>query len=175
MSALAITYHEAVAHNACDDALEAMRDSDIIGGDWGTYGREKPILLTDIWDEIGETNMWWALSAAHPRTFELLVSDLAAHVHHNFDRVFPGDTRPRDAIGVVRAARAAGAADWAAGAAEWAARAAEWAADWAARAAEAPATESAWQTEHIRAVLNGERNPGEVAITYADTKETANA
>ena len=156
---LTITYHQAVKAGACRGSLDRMRDSDIIGGDWGTFGRDTPIPLTAVWDVLGEADMWWALWAADKRTSRLLASDFAAHVHRFFDCVRPDDTRPRDAISVARAWDAAEAAAWdAAGAA---AGAAAGDAAWDA----ARYLERQWQIDHLRAVLNGERAAGEVEIT----------
>lgn len=61
MTALTITYHQAVKAGACHESLNLMRDSDYIGGDWGRFGRETPIPLTTVWDVLGEADMWWAL------------------------------------------------------------------------------------------------------------------
>ena len=153
--AITITYHQAVKAGACHESLDKMCDSDYIGGDWGRFGRETPIPLTTVWDVLGEADMWWALHVVDKTTSRLLSSDFAAHVHRFFDRVRPSDTRPRDAISVARAGAAAWDAAWdAAGAA---------AGDAAGDAARD--LERQWQTDHIRAVLNGERTAGEVEIT----------
>ncbi len=201
MTALTITYHQAVKANACGEALDKMRGSDHIGGDWGRFGRDTPIPVQAVWDVLGEEDMWWALWAVDRTTYRLLTSDFAAHVHKFFDRERPEDERPRDAIRVTRAGDAARDAAWgAAWAAAWAAawdaagdaaRGAAWAAAWAAArvaaedaaraavgdaarvAAEdaARAAERDWQTQHIRAVLRGAKQPGRVQITMHKPEE----
>ena len=159
MTAITITYHQAVHGGACGESLDRMRASVHVGGDWGAFGRETPIPLTTVWDVLGEADMWWALHVVDKTTSRLLASDFAAHVHRFFDRVRPSDTRPRDAISVARAGDAA----WdAAGDAAWAAAGD---AAWAAAGAAAGDIERRWQTDHVRAVLTGERPAGEVEIT----------
>ncbi len=95
---------------------------------------------------IPAEDRWWA--ALHEplltqRQMRLLAADVAEHVVHYYEEVYPGDERPRAAIDAARqlsdAARAA-----ASDAASDAARAAAWAAAWAANAARAAACAAAW-------------------------------
>ena len=170
---LTITYHEAVKAGACRGSLDLMCASDIIGGDWGRFGRERDIPLTTVLDVLGLDDLLWALRVADRRLCRLVASDFAAHVHWVWAEWAPDDDRVSASIRATRrAAEAAEAAEaavdaraaeaaWAAEAAEAAvdARAAEaawaaWAA-WAARAAEdawaARAAEAAWAAEAARA------------------------
>ncbi len=188
---LTITYRQAVHAGACQESRNRMCDSDIIGGDWGTFGRDTPIPLTAVLDVLGLDDLLWALHATDRSLCQLVASDFAAHVHWVWaewapddDRVSasiratrraaraPGAARAAEYAGATRAAEYAGAAG-AAGAA-WAALAALAAeasrAAWAAEDARSEylcgaGEERAWQIDHVRAVLSGGREPGHVPVT----------
>ena len=116
----------------------------------GIKGDDTPIPLTVVLALNGLDDTLWALQAVLPqeaserdRISVLFAADCGEHVLHIFERMYPDDPRPRQAIEEARrlsigqAAPSELAAAWdvasnAAGAARDAARAAAWAAGWAA-------------------------------------------
>ena len=161
---LSLTYADLKALNPCADSLK--RVSKLMGGarKWGSkkinaaQAREYGVALEDI--------VWVAATIAYAdrdmeRRIRLWLADCAAHVLHFYEKSYPNDVRPRDAIITSRAyARSeTGAVAWAAAstAARAAARAAvRAAASEAARAAVSEAANAAAWAEAWTAAKNTE-------------------
>ena len=174
------TFAKLHAASACVDRYKHLAKA--LGG-ITKYGRNKPITLLQILDANGLNDALWALCACDDsdKFARLLACDFAKHVLPIFEREYPDDKRPREAIAVARryangqatdnelaVARAAawdavgaavGAAAWAAA---WAAAgAAAWAAAWDAAGAAAGAAawdaaraaEQKWQEQRLRAAI----------------------
>ena len=96
-------------------------------------------------------------------TQRLFASDCAEHVLPFFEKLYPNDKRPREAIQAARelisAASAAASASWSAtasaGSAAWSARSAAWSAAASAAASAGSAAEKAWQTKKLMQYLKG--------------------
>jgi hypothetical protein len=120
-----------------------------------------------------EDRLWVAIQALNKKDRRLFACDCAEHVLPIYEKHYPDDSRPREAIEVARRfargkatqkeLRVAGAAAWAAAdAADAAAEAAAWAADaaeavayttCAAAEAAAWAVEREWQLERVKCYL----------------------
>jgi len=78
------------------------------------YGRDTPIPLVYILDEMGWDDALWSLRATlEPcdKQARLLACDFAEHVLPLFEAVFPKDGRPRAAIATARRFAAGGATE----------------------------------------------------------------
>ncbi len=118
-----------------------------------TYGRDTPIPLVRVLDDMGLADTLWALGATIEPAKNLLIEfacRCAEHVLANFEALYPTDKRPRQAIEAARlyligeSTAAESAAKSAAWSAESAARSAAWSAESAARSAESAARSAAW-------------------------------
>ena len=152
------TFNLAKQANACDTSK--MRAA--LGEDWAD---DAPIPLTLVIEHSGIADAIWALRCTvepSERLARLFACDCAERVLDLFERQFPDDARPRQAIETARRfamgeasaeelARAAEAAR--ADVARAAASAAAWSAAWSARVA---AWEAAWSA--ARAARKDERN-----------------
>mgnify|MGYP000397317750 FL=1 len=114
---------------------------------------DEPLPVLTVLESNGVDDALWVLDNAvgNQRICRLFAADCAERVLHIFESAMPGDTRPREAISVVRnpnsdAAARAAARDAAGAAARDAARAAAWAAAGAAAwdAAGDAARDAAW-------------------------------
>jgi hypothetical protein len=117
----------------------------------------EPINLITILDTLNIEDALWALRATQQncdKVARLIAADFAEEVLPIWNKHYPSDNRPSEAIKAARdfangliteeQRAAAGAAAWAAGAAAWAAGAAAGAAAWAAGAAAGAAGAAAW-------------------------------
>jgi hypothetical protein len=180
------TFRLAKDANACETRYRLFAKS--VGG-VTSYGRDKPITLTDVLDVCGSNDTLWCLKHALPESqqelgayiLRMFACDCAEHILHIYEAKYPYDLRPRKAIEASRkfakgelseaklaaardAARDARDAAWAAaGDAAWAAAgdAARAARDAAWAAWDAMDAEGEWQTERLRALLKEEgwKNP----------------
>jgi hypothetical protein len=165
---LAITFRQAKDAGACDSAYRKMIRH---VGTTEKYGRDTPMPIETVLDVCGLDDAIWGLSAIGAvRILRLWSCDCAERVLPIFERVMPGDLRPRRAILAQRRfvrgeiGDAAGDAAWAARDAAgdaardavWDARGAAGHAAWAAARA-AWAAEEAWQIDRLREYLRGDR------------------
>jgi hypothetical protein len=162
---------------ACEPGYKQL--AKILGG-VRRYGKDKPIPLASVLESNGLDDALWVLQNARAgkdaeRIAYLFAADCAARVLEFFERAYPNDSRPREAImtarrfargqatvkeldAAVAAARVAAcvavaAARVAAGAAVAAAAGAAAGAAWAARAAWV--AEAKWLEKQLRAYLAG--------------------
>ena len=91
-------------HHACEDRYTVLRKALP-----PRYGSNTPIPISRILESNGLDDALWALRAmGNDQALErdsfcrLLASDYAEHVLHLYERRYPGDTRPRQAIDVAR-------------------------------------------------------------------------
>ena len=160
---LTITFAKAKSEGACDVGYRKMGKH--LGG-ITKYGLNTPVSIETILDVCGFGDAVWALIAINAdRPLSLFAADCAERVLPIYEKEYPEDQRPRQAIEAARAfarGEISAAARAAAGTAAWdAARAA---AGDAARAAAgaaardaARAAEKEWQKERVREYLRGER------------------
>jgi len=125
------------------------------------YGDNTPIAFSTIIESNGLDDALWCIRSVcpeHDKEARLFASDCAESVLHIYEKDYPNDNRPREAIKAARGYAngligAAGAADreaaWAAAgeATRAAAGEAAWEASWAARAA----AEEAWEAARLAA------------------------
>jgi hypothetical protein len=120
-------------------------------------GRGKSIRDKDK-DVFEQARLIRKIESWNEKTARLFAADCAEHVLPIFEKTFPDDKRPREAIQAARdfangkISVAAGAAAWAAEEAAWAAEKAAWAAAraaWAAAGAAAWAAEKKWQAKRL--------------------------
>ncbi len=162
---------------ACRDRYNYLKES------LNDYRGDQPLLYSDILNINGINDTFWALRNTLnndnllKRIAVEFACDCAEHVLPFFEKQFPGDKRPQEAISMARlflspnppgrqeldaAGDAAGAAAWAA--ARDAAWAAAGAAAWAAAGAAAGAAawdaagdaEKKWQTDRLMEILKKE-------------------
>ena len=136
----------------CNNGLHLLRKKDIIewlraGVLWEAEWRGDKIVTGDKM-VVSEARLVRKAAVLDERTLRLLACDFAEHVLPIFEKKYPGDPRPYEAIQVARR-YADGQATQQELDVAWAARAATWA--WAARAARD--RERAWQTRRIVEVL----------------------
>lgn len=89
-------------HNACSDRYAHLKDK--LGPEWGD---KDEINLLDILDHNGVSDCLWALCAVvkHPegdRVMRLMACDFAEAVLPIFEKEYPDDKRPANAIKVAR-------------------------------------------------------------------------
>jgi len=161
------TFAIAKEGDACTESYKKMAKA--LGG-IKAYGKDTPIPLDKILEVCGLDDALWSLRITvedTDRERRLLACDYAERVLPIFEKKYPTDDRPRNAILVARrfangeateTERAAASAAWDAGDAAWAAA---WDARDAARAAAASAARAAagdaereWQTQRFREFLN---------------------
>ena len=132
------TLNKIRAHSPCESGWKKLLKS--LGK---AEADDEPLKFSTILESNGIDDALWCLRSICPeydREVRLFAADCAEAVLHIFEKQYPNDSRPRQAIVAARDFAngkiddAAWAADWAADwAAAWdAARAADWAADWAA-------------------------------------------
>ena len=149
-----VTLNQLKEWNVCADGYKDVLEH--VGLD---YGKDKPINLSTILKSNDFADTMWCvdnmeLTPDQERDFRLLACGYADRVLSIFEKTYPDDKRPREAIEAARqfangeiddAARAGAAAGDAAWAAAGAAMDAAWAARAAARdAARAAARDAAW-------------------------------
>ena len=140
--------------HACSEGLETFIKAH----------QENTVTLSQALDSNGWDDTWWYISNAYAEftqeqknDLHLIGCDWAERTLENFEKQFPEDKRPREAIEAKRkfvkneiteeelsaawsaAWSAAESAAWSAWSAAWSARSAAWSAAWSARSAE-----SAW-------------------------------
>ena len=140
--------------------------TDRVKGLWA--GRESLTPLEILGLDIPIEDRFWVVlryDTIGQKLCDEIACDIADHVLPIFEREYPDDKRPREAIEITRlhiAGKATGDARDVARAAAWAAAgdaatATAWAAAWAAAGATARAArdvEMQWQSERVRAILN---------------------
>jgi hypothetical protein len=138
---LITTLYRLRKHQACGDRYAHLVEK--LGPKWG---EQKPINLLDILDHNGVSDCLWALCSVvkHPegdRAMRLMACDFAEAVLPIYEKEYPDDMRPANAIRIVRRYADGKATDEervAARVAAWAAaRVAAWAAAGAARTEQA--------------------------------------
>ena len=139
---IGLTYKEMMALKPCP--VQAKAVTKLLGGA-KTWNGKKISARQAVKAGVSFENLVWAASAqAHDdkeieRRLRLWLADCAAHVLHIYEKDYPKDSRPRDAIAATRAYARVETTD-----AGWAARAAAW----AARAAASDAEEK-WQLDRL--------------------------
>ena len=140
---LTLTFAKAKSEGACDVSYRKMVKH--LGG-VTKYGLNTPVPIETILDVCGFGDAVWALIAINAdRPLSLFAADCAERVLPIYEKEYPEDQRPRQAIEAARA--------FVRGEISAAARAA---ARDAARAA-AGGAEKEWQKERLREYLRGER------------------
>lgn len=130
MVPLTITFRQAHEEGACPGSYRKMARH--VGG-IRRYGADTPLPIATVLDVLGLEDALWALDVAgYRRALRLWACDCAERVLSIFERAYPGDRRPREALRVSQL--------WARGLATEAALAAARDAAWAA---ELDATERA--------------------------------
>lgn len=153
-SAPTITFRQAREEGACPGSYRRMARH--VGG-ITRFGRDTPLPIATVLDVLGLEDALWALDAAgYRRVLRLWACDCAERAVQIFERARPGDRRPREAVRVSRLhARAAEPEDVSWETAWDAARDASFVASWSTSLDGALADERAWQTERLRAYLEG--------------------
>jgi len=157
------TFRKCHESNACTEGYRKL--AKFLGG-VDRYGEDKPIPLAVIVESNGLKDALWTLRCTvepleiTQKTLIEFACRCAEHVLVNYEKLYPDDKRPRQAIEAARAfAEGKGSAHAAAYAAD-AAHAAAHAADAAAYAAHAAyaadAAEQEWQTKTFLELLNQE-------------------
>ena len=157
------TYNLAKKANACPSSLAKMVK---YKGGVKKWGADTPVPLSEILEVCGLDDALWCLKiVTEPadKEIRLLACDYAERVLPIFEKRYPDDKRPRQAIETSRRFAigeatqdeldATRAAAWDAADAAWAAADAAWAAARAARAAAWDA-EQQWQKEQLLKLLN---------------------
>ena len=86
------------SHGPCSEGWEKLLKT--LGPN---YGEDTPVTLLQILDSNGLKDALWALRACNADRFAcLLVCDYAEHVLHLFEKEYPKDKRPANAINVAR-------------------------------------------------------------------------
>ena len=148
-----ITFEQLREWDACEEGYKKLAKG--LGGTT-KYGKSKPVPMSRVLEIAGAEDALWCvgnmeLTPDQERDFRLFAADCAQDVLYIFERDYPNDMRPRNAIQAAR--------DYANGdidTAAWAAaRAAAWAAAWdAARdAARAAARAAARQKQADRLMV----------------------
>ena len=136
---LTTTLYRLRKHHACESRYSHLVSA--LGPKWGD---KEPINLLTILEHNGTEDCLWALCATDQNcdmVARLMAADFAEAVLPIYERIYPGDNRPRAAIQAAR--------DYAHGRIGAAARAAARAAAWeaAGEAAWEAAREAAWEAQ----------------------------
>ena len=159
---IGLTYKEMMALHPCREQAKAV--TKLLGGA-KTWNGKKISAREAVKAGVSYSDLVWAASTQArndkdvERRLRLWLADCAAHVLHIYEKDYPDDRRPRDAIAATRAyargniTAAAWGAAWAAArdAARGAARAAARDAAWAA----ASDAEEKWQLDRLVLWLSG--------------------
>lgn len=99
-----ITFKWAKKFNACEDGYTAVSDG--LGGD-DVYGMARPIPLSVVLKYAGIRNTFWCirklkLSPEQQKDLRLFAADCAERVLPIFEKKYPTDMRPRNAIQAAR-------------------------------------------------------------------------
>ncbi len=142
------TYAEIEALNPCTETFQRITTN--LGGKW----EDKITARAAVKAGATLSDLIWVVSALGDKDIESLLrlwsADCAAHVLHLYEREYPTDMRPRDAIKATR--------QFTRGQIDDAARAAAWAAagDAAGDAWDAGAAEEKWQLERFIMWFSGQ-------------------
>ncbi len=143
----------------CENGLHLCREQDLVG--WlgpAIYEAEYEGEMVEHEDKVvvRKARLLRRLDAWNERTARLFACDCAERMLSIYERDYPGDQRPRQAVEVARRYANGQATQDELAAARVAAGAAAWDAAWAAAWVAARATERQWQTGRLMEYLAGQ-------------------